>query len=94
MDQIRNCIICRKKPSGPGQITLHTRGVPVRCWMLECAKDENGDGEMPWLEHRVTVYGASHQETIDRWNDIQNLGEKVDVQDLDNYLPLDTGHKM
>ena len=65
MNDIRNCPICGNKPVSFESNVATTFG-DAKCYIIECESDS--PDKVPFIEHRITVYGRNKKESIQKWN--------------------------
>jgi hypothetical protein len=45
------------------------KGCTCRVWVVECSHDYDTEEPLPFVEHRLTVYGDDRTQAEKRWND-------------------------
>jgi len=66
-----NCKVCDRSPSSYSCGSQY-RGCSVTIWAVECDHSEE-DEPLPFMEHRLTVYGKDRQEAESRWNEFNRV---------------------
>lgn len=65
----KKCPYCGGTPLS-FQAPVATKGCTMNLHIVECDADEDGDcSKTPFIEHRLTVYGETKEQAIERWNE-------------------------
>lgn len=68
--ELKACLICGNTPVSY-ETHVEVKGCLVKVWVIECDHFDEEE-PLPWVDHRLTVYGASKKEAEARWDSLTN----------------------
>ena len=65
--KIKKCPYCKSDPS-KFSANVVASGCEFKAVVIECDNDDD-DSTLPFIEHRLSVYGVDDKQAIERWNE-------------------------
>ena len=66
MEELKKCPYCNSIPA-KFSANVVASGCTFNAYIIECDNDE-GDSVLPFIEHRLSVYGVDERQATERWN--------------------------
>jgi hypothetical protein len=67
MSELKVCPFCKKLPVKFSSTVVHV-GCEFSAFIVEC-DNEDDSSVLPFIEHRLSVYGVDENQATERWNE-------------------------
>ncbi len=67
-DTIKACPYCTSQPVA-FKTSVSANGCSFPAYIIECDNTDD-ESKLPFIEHRLSVYGANREEALKRWNEV------------------------